>query len=146
MTKLYTIGFTKKTARQFFELLKKHDVKKIIDIRISNSSQLAGFAKGVDLEYFASEICGMGYAHILDFAPTKELLSDYQNKKIDWDEYKKVYRSIIIERQVLQKYCMEDFDNACFLCSEPTEEHCHRKLLVDFFKEKYSDIIICHIR
>ena len=145
MTKLFTIGFTKKTARQFFELLKKNNVKKIIDIRINNSSQLAGFAKGADLEYFANEICGIKYKHIADFAPTKELLSDYQNKKIDWIEYKKIYKNLIEKRNVTAKYNIEEFDNACFLCSEPTAEQCHRKLLVEYFKEKNPQIQIIHI-
>ena len=80
MITLFTIGFTKKSAEHFFELLKKYHVKKIIDIRINNTSQLAGFAKGVDLSYFAQQICGIEYTHIIDFAPTKELLSDYQKK------------------------------------------------------------------
>ena len=145
MTKLFTIGFTKKTARQFFELLKKNNVKKIIDIRINNSSQLAGFAKGTDLEYFANEICGIKYKHITDFAPTKELLTDYQNKKIDWIGYKKTYRNLIEKRNVTTKYNMEEFDNACFLCSEPTAEQCHRKLLVEYFKEKNPQLQIIHI-
>ena len=79
MITLYTIGFTKKSAEDFFELLKKHHVKNIIDVRISNSSQLAGFAKGNDLIYFLKQICGIGYRHIVDFAPTKELLGDYRS-------------------------------------------------------------------
>ena len=83
MITLYTIGFTKKSAEDFFELLKKHHVKNIIDVRISNSSQLAGFAKGNDLIYFLKQICGIGYRHIVDFAPTKELLGDYRSGKVD---------------------------------------------------------------
>lgn len=84
MIKLFTIGFTKKTAEHFFETLIKNDVNKIVDIRINNRSQLAGFAKGADLKYFAKVIANIDYVHIPDFAPTKELLSDYQNKRIDW--------------------------------------------------------------
>lgn len=145
MIKLYTIGFTKKTAKQFFELLKKNQVNKLIDIRINNSSQLAGFAKGVDLEYFANEICGIEYVHIVDFAPTKELLSDYQNKKVDWIGYQKIYRNLIEKRRITEKYKISDFDNACFLCSESTAEQCHRRLLVEYFKEKNPDIKIVHI-
>ena len=145
MIKLFTVGFTKKTARQFFELLKKNNVKKLIDIRINNASQLAGFAKGTDLEYFANEICGIKYKHIVDFAPTKELLSDYQNKKTDWLGYQKTYRNLIEKRNITAKYNIEEFDNACFLCSEPTAEQCHRRLLVEYFKEKNPKIQIVHI-
>lgn len=145
MIKLYTIGFTKKTARQFFELLKKHNITKIIDIRINRSSQLAGFAKGGDLEYFTNEICKAEYEYIVDFAPTKELLADYQNKNIDWIGYQKIYRSLIERRKIAEKYDMKAFDNACFLCSEPTADQCHRRLLVEYFKEKTPEIQIVHI-
>jgi uncharacterized protein (DUF488 family) len=145
MIKLYTIGFTKKTARQFFELLKKNNIKKLIDVRINHASQLAGFAKGADLEYFAEEICGIKYEHIADFAPTKELLSDYQNKKIDWTEYQKIYRSIIETRKVIETYNFEDFDDACFLCSEPTADQCHRGILVEYFWEINPQIQIVHL-
>jgi len=146
MIKLYTIGFTKKSAKQFFELLKKNGIKKIIDIRINNSSQLAGFAKGADLEYFAKEIANIGYSHFTDFAPTKELLSDYQNKKVDWVGYQKIFRQLIEKRNIDKKYNIKDFDNACFLCSEELPTQCHRKLLVEYFKEKKSDILIVHLK
>ena len=145
MIKLYTIGFTKKTARQFFELLKKNNVKKLVDVRINNSSQLAGFAKGADLEYFAEAICGIQYEFVADFAPTKELLSDYQNKKITWEEYKQTYRSLIETRKVTEKYDIKEFDHACFLCSEPTAEQCHRGLLVEYFWESNPDIQFVHL-
>jgi uncharacterized protein (DUF488 family) len=146
MIRLLTIGFTKKTAEQFFEALKKNGVKKLVDIRINNKSQLAGFAKGADLKYFVKEINGIPYVHIADFAPTKELLSDYQDKKIDWIGYQKVFRQIIESRQIDKKYNIKDFDNACFLCSEELPEKCHRRLIVEYFREKNPDIQIVHIK
>ena len=146
MIRLLTIGFTKKTAEQFFEALKKNGVKKLVDIRINNKSQLAGFTKGADLKYFVKEINGIPYVHIADFAPTKELLSDYQDKKIDWIGYQKVFRQIIESRQIDKKYNIKDFDNACFLCSEELPEKCHRRLIVEYFREKNPDIQIVHIK
>jgi uncharacterized protein (DUF488 family) len=147
MIKLYTIGFTKKTAEQFFELLKEKQVKKLIDIRINNSSQLAGFAKGGDLDYFVRQICGIDYKHIIDFAPTKDLLSDYQKKIVDWAEYQKIYRKLIENRKISQKYKVNTFDGACFLCSEETPEQCHRRLLVEYFKEiSLDEVKIVHIK
>jgi uncharacterized protein (DUF488 family) len=146
MIKLYTVGFTKKSAKQFFELLKKNNVKKIIDIRINNSSQLAGFAKGTDLEYFAKEIANIDYSHITDFAPTKELLSDYQNKKVDWVGYQKIFRQLIDKRNINKRYNIKEFDNSCFLCSEEMPTQCHRRLLVEYFKEKNPDILIVHLK
>jgi uncharacterized protein (DUF488 family) len=145
MIKLFTIGFTKKNARQFFELLIKNKVKKLIDIRINNRSQLVGFAKGSDLEYFTKVIANIEYEYIPDFAPTKELLSDYQNKRIDWTAYQKTYRQLIEQRKISTKYNSSSFDHACFLCSEETPEHCHRRLLTEFFQEGNSDIQIIHL-
>jgi len=146
MIRLLTMGFTKKTAQQFFEILKKNKVKKLVDIRINNTSQLAGFAKGPDLAYFLKEINGIPYEYIPDFAPTKELLSDYQNKKIDWAAYQKVFRKLIESRNIAAKYNVKDFDNACFLCSEELPTQCHRRLLVEFFKEINPEIKIVHLK
>ncbi len=145
MIKLFTIGFTKKSAEHFFELLKNNGVNKIVDIRINNSSQLAGFTKGSDLAYFAKSINNIGYIHIPDFAPTKELLSNYQNKKIDWVGYQKIFMSLIEQRKVFSKYDITGFDGACFLCSEESPEKCHRRLLVEYFKEKNKNIQIIHL-
>ena len=146
MIKLFTIGFTKKNAEYFFETLKKNGVKKIVDVRLNNSSQLAGFAKGSDLAYFAKSIANIDYVHILDFAPTKELLSDYQNKKTDWITYQKIYRNILEKRNIASRYKISDFDKSCFLCSEHTPEQCHRRLLVEYFKENNPDIQIVHLK
>jgi uncharacterized protein (DUF488 family) len=145
MIKLFTIGFTKKTAQHFFETLINNDVRKLIDIRINNRSQLAGFAKGSDLAYFTKAIANIEYEYIPDFAPTKELLSDYQNKRIDWTTYQKTYRQLIEQRNILTKYDGSSFDHACFLCSEETPEHCHRRLLTEFFQKGNSDIQIIHL-
>lgn len=145
MIRLLTIGFTKKTAKQFFEILKKNGVNKLVDIRINNTSQLAGFAKGQDLEYFVNVINNIPYIHIPDFAPTKQLLSDYQNKKIDWLGYQKIFRQLIESRKIDKKYNISDFDNACFLCSEELPDQCHRRLIVEFFKENNPEIQIIHL-
>lgn len=146
MITLYTIGFTKKSAEQFFELLKKHHVKKLIDVRINNGSQLAGFAKGTDLRYFLEQIGGIGYRHIVDFAPTKELLSDYRAEKVNWIEYEKVYTDLLNRRSINAKYKVENFDKCCFLCSEDTPEHCHRRLLAEYLKnQNFDNVKIIHL-
>lgn len=136
MITLYTIGFTKKSACEFFELLKKHSVETVVDVRISNSSQLAGFAKGSDLTYFLKQIGGIGYRHIVDFAPTKELLSDYRAGKVDWSEYTRVFNNLLEHRLINKRYKVADFDNCCFLCSEETPEKCHRRLLAEYLKQQ----------
>lgn len=147
MVTLYTIGFTQKSAKDFFELLIKNKVKKIVDIRINNSSQLAGFAKGKDLAYLADAIANIGYIHITDFAPTKELLSSYQKGDVSWQEYIKVFRNLLDERKITAKYDIKNYNQACFLCSEATPEQCHRRLLSEYLKEQCpeEDIKIIHL-
>ena len=146
MITLYTIGFTKKSAEQFFELLKAHHVRTLVDVRISNSSQLAGFAKGSDLTYFLQQIGGIGYRHITDFAPTKELLSDYRAGIVDWPKYEQIFKDLLDKRAINQRYHVADFDNCSFLCSEETPEHCHRRLLAEYLQHQSPDNVkIVHI-
>lgn len=147
MITLYTIGFTKKTAEQFFTLLSNAKVKKLVDIRLNNKSQLAGFAKGTDLPFFMKKICNAGYEHIVDLAPTGELLSDYQKGVIDWQGYEKVFRKLLDSRHILNKYNVAHFDGACFLCTEHTPEHCHRRLVAEYFKQgnPSEEISIIHL-
>ncbi|MBR2102995.1 MAG: DUF488 domain-containing protein [Prevotella sp.] len=146
MITLFTIGFTKKSAEIFFGLLRKNNVKKLVDVRISNSSQLAGFAKGKDLEFFVKEICHVPYQHITDFAPTKELLDKWHKQEVTWEEYVVIYNSLLKERGVLRKYGVNQFDGACFLCSEETPDNCHRRLLAEFMKKHSAeDVRIVHL-
>lgn len=146
MITLYTIGFTQKSAEQFFELLKKNQVARIIDIRINNASQLAGFAKGKDLQYFVKQICNANYEYVKDFAPTKELLAKWRKAEINWEQYTRVYLNLLKERSILKKYDVKKFNNACFLCSEETPELCHRRLLVEYMKEhSEEDVKIIHL-
>lgn len=147
MITLYTIGFTKKNAQKFFELLKNAGVRKLVDIRINNASQLAGFAKGTDLKFFMKAICNAEYEHITDLAPTKELLKNYQDKVIDWNGYAVVFKKILQDRHIAERFNVENFDNCCFLCTEDTPEQCHRRLVAEFFKAKNpdKDIRIVHL-
>jgi len=145
MIKLYTIGFAKKSAEKFFNVLATADVKKIVDTRINNVSQLAGFAKGVDLRFFAREIGNISYEHNVDFAPTKELLTLYRKKKITWEEYEIEYLNLLDIRKVAAKTDIEKLHEGCLLCSEHTPEKCHRRLLADYFKHVKNDIEIVHL-
>lgn len=146
MVTLYTIGFTQKSAEHFFELLKKNQISNLVDIRINNASQLAGFAKGKDLQYFVKQICNASYEHITDFAPTKELLAKWRKEEVNWKQYTDVYLNLLKERSILKKYGIKKFDNACFLCSEETPELCHRRLLVEYMKEHSAeDVKIIHL-
>lgn len=145
MIKLYTIGFTGKPAEKFFNLLRNADVKKIVDTRINNISQLAGFAKGSDLKFFAKEIGNISYEHNIDFAPTKELLSRYRDKKISWQEYEIEYLNLLDMRKIAHKTDIEALHENCLLCSEHTPEKCHRRLLAEYLKHVKTEIEIIHL-
>ena len=131
--KIYTIGFTKKNAEQFFNPIKKNGIELLIDVRLNNKSQLAGFTKSGDIEYFLDNICGCRYMHCDEFAPSKELLKDYQSEKVSWDEYVNIFNSIMDKRSVCEKFYdrFSKFEKVCLLCSEATPEHCHRRLVAE---------------
>jgi uncharacterized protein (DUF488 family) len=145
MIKLYTIGFTGKPAEKFFNLLRNAGVKKVVDTRINNVSQLAGFAKGTDLKFFVGEIGNMSYEHNIDFAPTKELLAKYRDKKMNWQEYEVAYLNLLDMRKVAQKTDIEKLHENCLLCSEHTPEKCHRRLLAEYLQHVKNDIEIIHL-
>ncbi len=128
---LYTIGFTKRSAENFFETLKSAGVTKLIDIRINKSSQLAGFAKGSDLPYFLKVSAGITYESIENLAPTKDLLNSYRSKKITWDDFEDLYLKQIKSSKALDTLDPNKFENVCLLCSEHTTEKCHRRLLAE---------------
>ena len=141
--KIYTIGFTQKSAKQFFESIKKNNINILLDIRLNNKSQLAGFTKGDDLEYFLSEICNCGYKHCLEYAPTKDILNDYKNKHITWDEYVTRYTKLMNQRANYNNFTNEfsEYTNICLLCSEPTPERCHRRLIAELIVNNNSQQI-----
>ena len=143
--KLYTIGFTKKNAQTFFSKLQSAGVIKLIDIRLNNVSQLAGFTKRDDLIYFLRELCNCDYCHRPDFAPTKEILDAYKKKIINWDEYVGRFSDLIKERQIENKTKVDELNNSCLLCNEPTPERCHRRLVAEYFMDKFGDIEIKHL-
>ena len=145
--KLYTIGFTKKTAEQFFEPLKANGIELLLDIRLNNRSQLAGSTKQTDLFYFLREICGARYRHCPEFAPTKELLTSYQAGKTSWAEYETEFDRILESRGdyrgFREKYA--SFQRICLLCSEPTPEQCHRRLVAEKLQSCHPDIEVIHL-
>jgi len=145
MIKLYTIGFTGKPAEKFFGLLKNAGIKKIVDTRINNVSQLAGFAKGPDLKFFVKEIGNMAYEHNIDLAPTKELLSRYRDKEMTWEEYEVQYLNLLDMRKIAQKLDLGKLHENCLLCSEHTPEKCHRRLLAEYLKHVKNEIEIIHL-
>lgn len=143
--KLYTIGFTKKSAEQFFTKLCKAGVKRIVDVRLNNISQLAGFTKRDDLQYFAKTICDIDYVHFPELAPTQDILDEYKKLKGDWSVYEKKFLELIKQRRIEETVSKDILDNSCLLCSEHKPHHCHRRLVAEYLKDKWSDIDIIHI-
>jgi len=143
---IYTIGFTQKSARQFFDLLKANGIRRVIDIRLSNSGQLAGFTKSADLAYFLGEICDAEYVHEPQLAPTKELLSNYRNDRCSWTDYEHIFNALLAERSIATALSPTLFDiPAVMLCSEPTAEQCHRRLVAEYLQRHWDDVTIHHL-
>lgn len=143
--RLFTIGFTKKSAREFFSLLKDNQIKQIVDVRLNNASQLAGFSKGVDLKFFLNEFCHIEYLHDTDLAPNKEILDSYKNKKITWQQYESQFNNLLNDRDIksgLDEKFNNNFDGVCLLCSESTADQCHRRLVAEYIKRSYPDLNI----
>ena len=132
---VYTTGFTKKTAEQFFESLRRHGIKRLIDVRLNNVSQLAGFSKREDLAYFLREICGAGYLHEPLLAPTQDMLDAYKKHGGDWDAYEGEFLALMAERRIEDRLDRRLFDvPTVLLCSEHTADHCHRRLVVEYLQ------------
>ena len=144
---LYTIGFTKKSAQAFFELIKANKIETVVDIRLNNSSQLAGFSKGADLAYFLPEICGCAYRYEPLFAPTKGLMDDFKAKRLSAAQFEADYRQLMYARNALARYEKEygGTGNCCLLCSEDTPEHCHRRVLAEMIAGNAPLTTIEHI-
>ena len=135
---IYTIGFTQKKARTFFELIQKNNVKKIIDVRLNNISQLAGFAKRDDLIYFLKEICDCEYEHVPDLAPVEEILKPYKKGEISWEIYEDKFMDLMSQRNIEKHFSLNEFNQQCLLCSEHLPHQCHRRLVVDYLAQSQT--------
>ena len=142
---IFTMGFAKKNAQEFFETLQRVGVRRLVDIRLNNVSQLAGFTKKMDLAYFLRVIANIDYAHIPDLAPTKDILDDYRKKRIDWAEYERRYNQVLQERKPENYLNAVDFDKACLLCSEVKADQCHRRLACEYLRAQWGNVAIEHL-
>lgn len=143
--RLFTIGFTRKSAEVFFTRLSKAGIKRILDIRLNNMSQLAGFAKRDDLRYFLKAICGIEYVHLPELAPTKEILEHFKKEKGEWPVYERDFKELLERRKPEEKFSRELFDGACLLCSEDRPDQCHRRLVAEYLADKWRDVKMLHL-
>ncbi len=137
--KISTIGFTKKNADQFFGLLREENVKTLIDVRLNNVSQLAGFAKRDDLKFFLKELCQAEYVHEPELAPTKELLNAYKKGEIVWEKYEEDFLNLMSQRNIERTVNQSLLSQGCLLCSEHKPHFCHRRLVIDYLNN-HSDL------
>ncbi len=147
MSAIYTIGFTRKTAEEFFELLRGAGVETLVDIRLHNRSQLAGFAKQGDLAWFARELAGIQYVHMPELAPSQGLFDAYKRRGGAWEDFERGFQRLMeergsygsLDRGLLRK-------SPCFLCSEAAPEHCHRRLVAEALAEREPGIGVVHLQ
>lgn len=146
MNNIYTIGFTKKSAEDFFGLLQKNHIEVLIDIRLNNTSQLAGFSKYPDIKFFLDKICEIEYISDTKFAPEECILKAYKAKKITWEQYVKSFNEIMerrnIEEYIKQRYSELGNKAICLLCSEEKATNCHRSLIAQRFQKVYAVSIV----
>ena len=143
--KIFTIGFTKKSAETFFTRLKSAGVRRLIDVRLNNVSQLAGFTKRDDLRFFTKSICNIDYLHVPDLAPSADILNAYKKHKGDWELYERQFLNLMQARHIEDKTPPELLDGGCLLCSEEKPHHCHRRLVAEYLQECWSNVEIEHI-
>ncbi len=142
---LFTIGFTKKNAEQFFGRIMAAGVKRVVDVRLNNTSQLAGFAKKDDLAYLLKQLGGIDYVHLPELAPTKDMLDEYKKNKGDWSVYENKFLGLMRQRQIEKTVPREMLDGGCLLCSEEKPHHCHRRLVAEYLNEKWHNIETKHL-
>lgn len=131
----YTIGFTRKNAETFFGLIRAARIKTLIDVRLNNSSQLAGFAKRDDLQFLLRELSGTDYVHLLELAPTKVMLDFYRKGELSWEAYAAQFLDLMARRNVERAINPAMLDQGCLLCSEHQPHHCHRRLVAEYFQQ-----------
>ena len=143
--KVYSIGFTKKSARRFFELLRASGATRLVDVRLNNISQLAGFAKKDDLAYFLREICRMEYVHLPELAPTQEMLDEFKKRGGDWSVYEARFLDLMRQRRIEAVLPKEVLTDGCLLCSEDKPNRCHRRLVVEYLQQYWDDLEVVHL-
>jgi uncharacterized protein (DUF488 family) len=143
--RIYTIGCTQTSAEEFFGKLIKGGVRRIVDVRLNNTSQLAGFAKKDDLKYFLKAIGNIDYVHMSVLAPSEEILIEYKKKKGDWPTYEKKFLALMEERRIEDVFNSGELDRTCLLCSEHLPKHCHRRLVAEYLKNKWGNAEIEHL-
>lgn len=142
---VFTIGFAETSAQDFFTLLKTSGATRVIDVRLNNTSQLAGFSKKDDLRYFLREVCDMEYFHVPDLAPTQEILDAFKKHKGSWSVYEQEFNALMAKRSIEKTMSRDMLDHGCMLCSEKKPHHCHRRLVAEYLQKHWGDLSTRHL-
>ena len=143
---VYTIGFTKRTAAEFFGTLRAQGIRRLLDVRLNNSSQLAGFSKRDDLRFFLHELCDAEYLYEPQLAPSPELFAAYRKQRGTWETYEEGFLRLMAERCVqahLDRWLFEA--TTVLLCSEPVADRCHRRLVLEYLQRWWGEFRIVHL-
>ncbi|AEG16703.1 hypothetical protein Desku_3213 [Desulfofundulus kuznetsovii DSM 6115] len=144
--RVYTIGFSQKSAKEFFGKLQDVGIKNLIDVRLNNTSQLAGFTKRDDLAFFLKQLCGAEYIHEPLLAPTQEMLDAYRKKQDTWQDYERKFLALMADRKIEEKISKDLFNvPTVLLCSENSAKRCHRRLVLEYLQKKWGGLEIVHL-
>lgn len=142
---LFTIGFTKKPVETFFTLIKDSGARRVLDIRLNNASQLSGFARRDDLSFLLKAICAIDDHHLPELAPTQEILDAYRKSKDGWPWYESEFLKLLAARQVETKIRKDLIHLSCLLCSEEAPDHCHRRLVAEYLRDQWGNVVMRHL-
>ena len=143
--RVFTIGFAETSAKEFFTLLKRSGARRVVDVRLNNTSQLAGFSKRDDLQFFLKEVCGMEYVHVPDLAPTQDILDDFKKHKGSWSVYEQEFNNLMAKRSIEASVAKDLLDQGCLLCSEKKPHQCHRRLVVEYLRRHWGELESTHL-
>ncbi len=142
---LFTIGFAETTAEHFFTTLRGAGVRRVIDVRLNNTSQLAGFSKKDDLRFFLREIVGIEYIHVPELAPTRDILDAYKKHNGSWTVYEEAFNALMARRRIEHALSRDVADFGCLLCSEKEPDHCHRRLVAEYLEQHWGEVSTKHL-
>jgi uncharacterized protein (DUF488 family) len=145
MIRLFTIGFAETNANRFFTLLRGSGARRVIDVRLNNTSQLSGFTKKDDLRFFLREVCSMDYLHVPHLAPTADILDAFKKHKGSWDVYERAFRQLLATREIEKAIGPDVADLGCLLCSEKRPDRCHRRLVAEYLQQKWPAVVVTHL-
>jgi len=145
MIQLFTIGFAETSAERFFTLLRASGARRVIDVRLNNTSQLSGFTKKDDLRFFLREVGGIDYLHMPELAPTPDILDAFKKHKGSWDVYERAFKQLMATRSIENAIAQGVADRGCLLCSEKRPEHCHRRLVAEYLQGKWPELVVTHL-